>query len=79
MVKNCFTLNFPIKPYEYKMFKIKFIKQVIFKDQSNIIRKVYNVDDVIESTFDAGHYYVTTMGGIYKDEAVIVESTDQVD
>lgn len=51
--------------------KIKFTKDVVFKDMHGTITKVYNVGDVIKATavdHERG-YFVTAMGGIYFHEA----------
>lgn len=48
---------------------IKFIKRVVFSDQNGTIVKVYEIGDVVEYTAKADHYFVTSMGGIYFDEA----------
>jgi hypothetical protein len=50
--------------------KIRFIKQVVFKDMHGTVLKTYNIGDVVEYTAKAGHYWVTGMGGIYFNEAV---------
>jgi hypothetical protein len=50
---------------------IKFTKQVVFKDWNGKVLKVYEIGQIINATCDAGHYWVTNMGGIYKDEATL--------
>lgn len=49
--------------------KIEFTKEVIFKDMHGTILKVYAVGDQVDYTAKAGHYWITSMGGIYFDEA----------
>ena len=55
--------------------EIEFTKEVIFKDMTGAVLKTYKPGDVIEATFDAGHYFGTAMGGIYKDEAKVYVKT----
>ncbi len=47
------------------IMKIEFTKEVIFKDMHGTILKVYAVGDQVDYTAKAGHYWVTSMGGIY--------------
>ena len=54
------------------VFQIRIIKQVKFSDCCGQVCKTYEVGDVLEATADTGHYFVTTMGGIYYEEAVRV-------
>lgn len=53
--------------------QIEITKQVVFKDREGNVLKTYEVGSILEATADAGHYFVTSMGGIYKDEAKLVE------
>lgn len=53
--------------------QIRITKEVVFEDWEGTIFKVYKVGDIIKATADAGHYWVTFLGGIYKDEAELVE------
>lgn len=54
--------------------KITFIKRVVFKDMNGIILKVYEVGDTETYTAIVDNlFYVTSMGGIYFDEAVNYE------
>jgi hypothetical protein len=53
--------------------KIQFVKEVTFRDRSGKLIKMYNAGDVIDATADTGSYFVTSIGGIYYDEACIVE------
>lgn len=55
--------------------KIKLIKNVIFKDWNGAVLNTYEVGTVFETTFEFPHYYVTAVGGIYKDEAEIYIET----
>jgi hypothetical protein len=57
--------------------KIRITKEVTFKDWTGTgaILRVYKVGDIIEATADGGHYWITSMGGIYKNEAELVESS----
>jgi hypothetical protein len=55
------------------MMKIKITKKVVFRDMYETVLVTYEVGDIVEATADAGHYFVTPMGGIYKDEAEIYE------
>lgn len=52
--------------------KIKFIKNVTFKDASGDVVAFYPIGAVIEASAKTGTYFVTPMGGIYFDEAVEV-------
>lgn len=53
--------------------KIKIVKTVTFRDCNGTVLKVYNVGDIIDYTAVVDKmYYVTSMGGIWFDEAVIV-------
>jgi hypothetical protein len=47
------------------------IKKVVFKDREGTVLKVHDVGEVVKATFDAGDYFITNIGGIYKDEAVL--------
>ena len=51
------------------MNKIRFTKQVIFKDMDGGITHVFNIGDEIEFTANNSIYYVCSPGGIYFDEA----------
>lgn len=48
---------------------IRFTKDVTFRCGNGDILKVYRKGDVEKYTAKTGHYFVTTMGGIYFDEA----------
>ena len=50
-------------------FLITFTKDVTFKDRMDNVLREFKVGDVTEATADTGSYFVTTMGGIYHDEA----------
>lgn len=52
---------------------IEFTKQVVFKDCEGTVLKVYEIGDRVTATAKAPHYFVTGMGGIYFDEARLVE------
>jgi hypothetical protein len=52
-------------------FNIRLIKKVVFKDREGTVLKVHDVGEVVKATFDAGDYFITNIGGIYKDEAVL--------
>lgn len=58
--------------------KIIFIKPVSFLDEKGTELTKYPVGHIIEASADVGHYYVTPMGGIYKDEAQLVSSDDSM-
>ena len=59
-------------------FLIVFTKQVTFRDSEGTILRDYSVGDVVQATADTGHYYVTPMGGIYHDEARIVNGLELI-
>lgn len=50
-------------------FKIRFTKRVTFKDQSGSVLRIYEVGDTCDAFSVTETYWVTTMGGIYFDEA----------
>jgi hypothetical protein len=50
-------------------FKIRFKKRVVFKDQSGTVLRVFEVGDTFDATTATESYWVTSMGGIYFDEA----------
>ena len=50
-------------------FLIAFTKDVTFRDSEGTIIRAFNKGDVVTATADTGTYFVTTMGGIYHDEA----------
>jgi hypothetical protein len=54
-------------------FLIMFTKLVRFKDREGTVVKVFQVGDTCEATSENGHFFVTTMGGIWHDEAVRVK------
>lgn len=56
-------------------FPIYFTRAVEFRDWRGSLVMRFEIDDTIDATADAGHYYVTTWGGIYKYEAKRVPST----
>ncbi len=51
------------------MFQIRFTKRVVFRDCKGTELKIYEPGDIINATAFTSTYYVTPMGGIYKDEA----------
>ena len=55
-----------------RYFAIRFTERVVFKDQKGTETHVFEVDDIIQASFDTGDYYVTGIGGIYHTEAVKV-------
>ena len=50
-------------------FQIILVKPVTFRDLSGGTIRSYKPGDVMTSTHDAGPYFITPMGGIWKDEA----------
>lgn len=55
--------------------KIKIIRKVVFTDQSGRILIEYEVGDILDASGKVDHggsygYFITSMGGIYFDEAV---------
>lgn len=54
-------------------FQIRIVHPIVFRDQSGNALRTINAGEVLEATADTGHYYVTTMGGIYYDEAEVVD------
>lgn len=59
-------------------FLIVFTKQVTFRDSEGTIIRDFSVGDVVSATADTGTYFVTTMGGIYHEEARIVNALELV-
>ena len=55
-----------IKP---EVFKIRATKRIVFRNQGGAEVKVYEIGDLIDATHATETYWVTTMGGIYFDEA----------
>ncbi len=53
-------------------------KQVTFRDGEGAIIRDFSVGDVVTATADTGHYFVTSMGGIYHDEARIVNALELI-
>ena len=49
--------------------KIKFTQRVVFRDMLGVALKVYEVGDEIEYFTKTDTYFVTSMGGVYFDEA----------
>ena len=49
---------------------ILFFKPVVFRDMAGNIYAVYRIGDVIEAQSETEHYFVTPLGGVWKDEAV---------
>lgn len=58
-----------------KPFIIRFTTQVEFSDWNENILKVFEIGDTVTATADAGHYFITSWGGVYKEEAERVEET----
>lgn len=54
-------------------FKIRITKLVTFRDRAGHVLKEYQPGELLNATADAGHYFVTSMGGIYKTEAELAE------
>lgn len=50
-------------------FLIVITDLVTFKDRTGTVLKQYQVGAVVEATADTGSYFVTSMGGIYHNEA----------
>ena len=57
-----------------KLIQLRITKEVIFTDQDGRVVRVYRIGDIIYASGDAGHYWIHSMGGIFKNEAVLVES-----
>jgi hypothetical protein len=58
--------------------KIEFTKEVVFKDMHGTVLKTYSVGDQVDYTAKAGHYWITSVGGIYFDEAKEVTNEKQI-
>ncbi len=58
-------------------FMIRMTKEVCFNDRHGKVKMRLMPGDTFEASFDSGHYWVTGIGGIYKDEAVRLE--DEID
>ena len=56
-----------------KTFTIVITKQVVFRDQTGRVTHTLEVGSKLKATADTGHYYVTSLGGIYHDEAEIAQ------
>lgn len=53
---------------------IEFVKRVVFKDMYGTVNKVYEIGDRCEAHDHADSlYFVTGMGGIWRDEAKRVD------
>jgi hypothetical protein len=52
--------------------KIVFTKRVVFRDWLGNVLKTFEVGDTTEFSVFNGVYYVTSMGGIWSDEAKII-------
>lgn len=52
---------------------IEFTKEVVFRDCKDNILKTLYVGDRVEALGETHHYWITSMGGIYFDEAKEVE------
>ena len=59
-------------------FLIVITKQVTFRDSEGTILRDFSVGDVIQATADTGSYFVTSMGGIYHDEARTVNALELI-
>lgn len=53
-------------------FKLRMVKPVKVRDWEGNVLQELRVGDVVEATYDAGHYWVSCPS-IYKDEAVRLE------
>lgn len=53
--------------------KIKFIKKVVFRDQCGGVIKSFDEGDQIEFSYKTENYWITSLGGIYFDEAEEIE------
>lgn len=58
-----------------ELFDIRFTKQVVFKDQNKNVVKTYEVGDTCKASGCTETYFITSMGGIYFDEAEAVMET----
>jgi hypothetical protein len=54
--------------------KIEFTKRVVFSDRDGNVLKVYEVGDKVDYTTKSDNYWITSMGGIYFDEAKELEN-----
>lgn len=62
------SMNKPIET-----FPIRITQTVTFRDQSGTIVKQYQVGDIVQATHASERgYYVTSMGGIWFEEAEFV-------
>jgi hypothetical protein len=55
---------------------IRFTQRVVFKDCTGTVTKVYEVGDTEEFFGKTSTYYITSMGGIYFDEAEEVSASN---
>lgn len=53
--------------------KIIFTKEVVFKDLTGSVVREYKVGDTCKYTAKTETYFVTSLGGIFFDEAIQVE------
>jgi hypothetical protein len=52
-----------------KPFKIRITRTVVFTDLNKKILQVFEAGDILVATKKTSDYYITSMGGIYFDEA----------
>jgi hypothetical protein len=50
-------------------FQIRITKRVTFRDMHGTITADYPVGTLLKATAKDNHYFVTSMGGIWRDEA----------
>lgn len=53
--------------------KIILTRPVTFRDLHGTVLCHYPVGTVLDATADTGHYFITSMGGIYHTEARLLE------
>ena len=57
--------------------RIIFTKQVVFRDRNRTVLKVYEIGDTVEYTAKTDTYYITSMGGIWFEEAQEMQTNTQ--
>lgn len=59
-------------------FLIVFTQDVTFKDRMDNVIREFKVGDITDATADNGTYFVTSMGGVYKEEARVVNGLELI-
>ena len=57
---------------------IRATKELRWSDNTGAVIKIHPVGTILKASADAGHYWVTPMGGVYKDEAETVDEYSEI-